>query len=157
MSVDSSGHPFGQICCHGVHDGCDGGWSWRRRQVVQLFSSCRRRPAAVVHRVVVVLLCQLVKLMLLLFAAQPVDSFLKSEILGIKNFEFALNLENDIQMELIFKKTVKENVNFDCHFLVRYCFYSVPLFWCAIWLIGKENYRFSLMLALYFNLEISNW
>jgi hypothetical protein len=42
---------------------------------------------------VVVLLCQLVKLMLLLFAAQPVDPLLKSEILGIKNFEFALNLK----------------------------------------------------------------
>jgi hypothetical protein len=31
-------------------------------------------------------------------------------------------------MELIFKKTLKDTFNFGCYFLVRYCFYSIPLF-----------------------------
>lgn len=45
-----------------------------------------------------------------------------------KELRIRAQSENNIQMELIFKKTLKDTFNFGCYFLVRYCFYSIPLF-----------------------------
>jgi uncharacterized integral membrane protein len=89
MSVNSSGHSFGQTGRHRVHDGRDG---IRRRSVVQIFGV---RPAVVVV-VVVVLLRQLLQLLLLLLAAQPLHPFLQAEIFGVQNFEFPLNLSQTL-------------------------------------------------------------